>query len=193
VIPVDLGLGWLSDLMRWISQIFPRTVHVDATQEGVMFTLGNVRRIGPGLHVYWPPIQRPIVHPVKRDTLPLKPQTLPYGGDKPIGITIAVTVVYTISDIVKALVDTFDLTATISDRAQAGVVDACVGKSIQQLAEGYQRINAKLTSKIKKALAPFGVAVEAAFMSDFHLTHMYRVHGHAPVVSQVQYEEESDG
>lgn len=174
---MDIGLGWLSDLLRWASKIFPRGLHVDATQEGVMLTLGRAKRIRPGFRLYWPPIQRPMVHPVKRDTLNLEPQTLPGSTSEPIGITISVTVVYTISDIMKALVDTYDFMSTIKDRAQAGVIEACVSKSIQELTEKHQKINASLTRKIRAALAPFGVAVEAAFMSDFHLTNMHRIHG----------------
>lgn len=174
---MDIGLGWLSDLLRWASKIFPRGLHVDATQEGVMFTLGKAKPIGPGFLLYWPPIQRPIVHPVKRDTLNLEPQTLPGSEDDPIGITISVTVVYTITDIMKALVDTYDFMSTIKDRAQAGVIEACVGKTIKELTEKHQKINAALTKKIRTALEPFGVNVETTFMSDFHLTNMHRIHG----------------
>jgi regulator of protease activity HflC (stomatin/prohibitin superfamily) len=142
-----------------------------------MFTLSRAKRIGPGFHLYWPPIQRPVVHPVKRDTIDLDPQTLPYGGDLPLGITISVTVVYTINDIMKALVETYDFMSTIKDRAQAGVIEACVGKGINDLSMKHQRVNSQLTKKIHKALEPFGVDVEVAFMSDFHLTNMHRVHG----------------
>lgn len=174
---MDIGLGWLSDFVRWMSRVFPRAIHVDATQEGVMFTLSRARRIGPGLHFYWPPIQRPMIHPVKRDTINLEPQTLPYGENLPIGITISVTVVYTISDIMKALVETYNFISTITDRAQAGVIEACVGKSIKDLTANHQRINSAITRKTRKTLEPFGVNVEVAFMSDFHLTNMHRVHG----------------
>jgi regulator of protease activity HflC (stomatin/prohibitin superfamily) len=174
---MDIGLGWLSDLMRWASRIFPRGLHVDKTQEGVMFTLGRAKPIGPGFHLYWPPIQRPMVHPVKRDTLNLEPQTLPYGSTDPIGLTISVTVVYTICDIEKALIETYDFMETIKDRAQAGVIEACIGKTIDELMRRHQGINSAITKKIRKALEPFGVDVEVAFMSDFHLTSMFRVHG----------------
>jgi len=157
-------------------------MHVDATQEGVMFTLSRAKRIGPGLHFYWPPIQRPVVHPVKRDTLNLAPQTLPYGGTLPLGITISVTVVYTISDIMKALVETYDFVATVRDRAQAGVIQAVIGKNIEQLMQKHQRINNLITKKIRADLKEFGVEVETAFMSDFYLTNMYRVIGSTAVV-----------
>lgn len=142
-----------------------------------MLTLGRGKRIGPGLHFYWPPIQRPIVHPVKRDTLNLPPQTLPYSSTQPIGLTISVTVVYTIFDIERALIDTYDFAQTIKDRAQAGVIEACINKTIDDLRQHHRRINNSLTKKIREALEPFGVAVETAFMSDFHLTAMYRFHG----------------
>jgi regulator of protease activity HflC (stomatin/prohibitin superfamily) len=189
---VDIGLGWLSDLMRWASKIFPRGIHVDATQEGVMFTLSKAKRVGPGFWLYWPPIQRPMVHPVKRDTLNLEPQTLPGSESQPIGITISVTVVYTIADIMKALVETYDFNTTIRDRAQASVIEACVNKSIKELVERHQKINASLTKKIHKALEPFGVDVEVAFMSDFHLTNMHRIHGGTTVVPMESTASEED-
>jgi len=187
---MDVGLGWLSDFMRWASKVFPRGLHVDATQEGVMLTLSRAKRIGPGFHLYWPPIQRPLVHPVKRDTIDLSPQTIPAGTAQPLGITISVTVVYTIGDIMKALVDTYNFAATIKDRAQAGVIEACVGKSIQELTDKYQRINSVITRKIRAALEPFGVVVETAFMSDFHLTHVYRVHGESVAYYPMQSQDE---
>lgn len=179
---MDIGLGWLSDFIRWVSRIFPRGLHVDATQEGVMLTLSRAKRIRPGFTLYWPPIQRPMVHPVKRQTLVLEPQTLPHVSDKPHGITIAVTIVYTISDIMKALVDTYDFEETIRDRAQACVVDACVDKTIKELVARRQRINNSLTKRMQGALATFGVTVETAFLREFHLTDMHRVHGSAAIL-----------
>lgn len=157
-----------------------------------MLTLGRAKRIRPGFRLYWPPIQRPMVHPVKRDTIDLDPQTLPYGTDQPIGITISVTVVYTISDIMKALVETYNFLSTIKDRAQGAVIEACVGKSIGDLTAKHQKINAALTRKMKKALEPYGVDVEEAFMSDFHLTNMHRVHGGMTVLPMAAAETEEE-
>jgi len=157
-----------------------------------MFTLSRVKRIRPGLHFYWPPIQRPMVHPVNRDTIDLDPQTLPHGSNHPIGITISVTVVYTINDIMKALVETFNFPSTIKDRAQAGVIEACVGKTIQDLTDRHQRINNAIMRKIRKSLEPFGVNVEDAFMSDFHLTNMHRVHGGMTVLPMAAAEKEEE-
>jgi len=134
-----------------------------------------------------------MIHPVKRDTISLEPQTLPGSDTKPLGITIAVIVVYTIDDIMKALVETRDFETTIVDRAQAGVIEACVGKTLEELTIRHQRVNAALTRKIRKALAPFGVNVEEAFMSDFHLTNMHRIHGGTtvmPVAAEPEEEEE---
>lgn len=179
--------------MRWVSQAFPRGLHVDATQGCVMLTLGRAKQIRPGFRFYWPPIQRPIVHPIKRDTLKLAPQTLPCEGDKPVGITISVTVVYTIADVMKALVETYDFTATVTDRAQACVIESCVGKPIDMLVRKHQHINSSLTKKIRKALEPYGVSVEHAFMSDFHITNMHRVYGSTTVLPiDSGYEEVSD-
>lgn len=177
---MDLGLGWLSDLMRNVAKVLPRIVHVDATQEGVMFVLGQTYRLCPGVHVYWPICMKPQIHPVKRDTLHLEPQTLPYSKDCPLGLTINVTVVYTITDIVKALVDTYDFIATIRDRAQAGVISAILGKTIDELTTNHLKINHAITKKIRKDLEVFGVHVETAFMSDFHLTYMHRILGNSP-------------
>jgi len=186
---MDIGLGWLSDLLRWASRIFPRGLHVDKTQEGVMLTLGRAKRLRPGFHLYWPPIQRPIVHPVVRDTLNLEAQTLPHDSTLPLGITISVTVVFRIKDIIKAMVETYDFETTIRDRAQEGVIQAIVGKTMQDLVRRHQRINHMITNKIRKDLEPFGVDVEVAFMSDFHLTNMHRVIGSTQIIPLPQNEE----
>jgi len=189
---VDIGLGWLSDFVRWVSRIFPRGLHVDATQEGVMLTLSRAKRIRPGFHIYWPPIQRPMVHPVKRDSFEVGVQTLPHRSERPIGICISVTVVYTIGDIMKALVDTYNFPSTIKDRAQGAVIGACIGKTITELADNHQKINAALTRRMRKALDKYGVEVEEAFMSDFHLSNMHRVHGGTTVLPMDAAEEEEE-
>lgn len=147
-----------------------------------MFWFRHAYRLGPGVHWYWPPVMRPMVHPVKRDTLNLAPQSLPFSGELPVGITISVTVVYTITDIMKALVDTFDFTATIRDRAQAGVIRSVIGKSVDELVRRHQRVNNAITKRIRTDLEPFGVHVEVAFMSDFHLTSMHRVIGSTTIL-----------
>ena len=98
------------------------------------------------------------------------------------GITISVTVVYTISDIMKALVETYDFVATVRDRAQAGVIQAVIGKDVAELTKKHQKINGAITRKIRKDLREFGVEVEVAFMSDFYLTNMYRVIGSTAVL-----------
>jgi len=158
-----------------------------------MLTLGSAKRLRPGFHCYWPPIQRPIVHPVVRDTLNLEAQTLPHDSTLPLGVTISVTVVFRISDIIKAMVETYDFESTIRDRAQAGVIQVVVGKTIQDLVRRHQRVNNMITKKIREDLEPFGVDVEVAFMSDFHLTNMHRVIGstaYLPIPTAEETEEE---
>jgi len=154
---------------------------------GVMFTLGRVKAIGPGFHLYWPPIQRPVVHPVIRDTINLEAQTLPHDTKEAIGLTISVTVVFTIDDIVKALAHTYDFNVTIRDRAQEGVVESVIGKDVETLIRKFRSINNSLTKKIREDLEPFGVNVERAFMSDFHLTNMHRVIGSTAVMPLHEY------
>jgi regulator of protease activity HflC (stomatin/prohibitin superfamily) len=174
---MDIGLSWLSDLMRACGRNLPTLVHVDRTCEGVMFAFGWYYRLRPGVYCYWPLIMRPVVRPVVRDTIDLPPVTVPYSSGNPVGVSVSVTVVYHITDIVKALVDTYEFTNTIRDRAMACVVPFVVGRTVDELIHRYKRINHQITKKLQEDLAMFGVGVEEAFMRDFPLAHMYRILG----------------
>jgi membrane protease subunit (stomatin/prohibitin family) len=90
--------------------------------------------------------------------------------------------VYTISDIKKALVDTYDLMSTVTDRAQAGVIQAIIGKDIHELVQQHQHINNEIAKKVRADLKKFGVEVETAFMSSYHLSNTHLIIGSASVL-----------
>lgn len=189
---MDFGLSWLSDLMRAIGRNLPTLVHVDRTCEGVMFALGWYYRLKPGVYFYWPLIMRPIVHPVVRDTIDLPPVTVPFASEHPVGVSVAVTVVYHIDDIEKALVETYDFTNTIRDRAMACVVPYVVGHTAAELIKRFRRINHMITKRLRLDLQRFGVVVEEAFMRDFPVAHMYRIIGDQSTVPVPTYAKPTD-
>lgn len=166
------SLSWLSDLIYTISYIFPRLTLVDATHEGVLFTRGNATAVKPGLVWYWPVWSEIMTYPVKRQTIDLFTQTLVTQDRHQ--IIVATSVVFEITDIYKALVDTYDLEDTIRDTAQGAVKNVIMTQSFNSLHDNSEEIDETLTEQIKSDLEPYGIEVIKAFLTDFSDTLVLR-------------------
>jgi regulator of protease activity HflC (stomatin/prohibitin superfamily) len=159
------AFDWLSQFIETLSKLFPRLKHILATEEAVCFKRGTARKLGPGMHWYWPVWSTISEYPVKRQSLNLHPQTLMTKDAET--VVAAVTVVYQISDILKALVDTFDLNDTIGDMAQWGVKRIITSMSFDEIRDEKTTVDRRLTFAIRSALHPFGIQVIRSFLFDF--------------------------
>jgi len=172
---MDGALAWISHFMETISLVFPRIVHIHATHKGVMFTRSKAKPINPGLHLYWPVWSKPEIYPVRRQTINLTPQTL-VTKDR-VTVIASVTVVYEITDIEKALVETYDLQDTISDVAQIGVKQVLTVRTFDEVQIDQRAVDKSLTGCIRRQLSPYGISVRRAFLSDFAISRVFRIVG----------------
>jgi regulator of protease activity HflC (stomatin/prohibitin superfamily) len=172
------GFGWLDDLVRGLLQLVPRPLLVKATHAGVMFTRSRARRIGPGLHWYWPVWSEALTYPVKRQSLNLPPQTLLLKDGETVVVSVAV--VYDIDDVYRALVETYELLDTIRDVAQAAVKQVLLGKTLAALRDEQQGLDTELTRRARSLLHPYGIRVIRAYVTDLAKTRVYRVFGATP-------------
>lgn len=159
------AFSWLSSLIETFSKVIPRLVHVLKTHEAVCFRRGAAARLKPGMHIYWPVWSAVQEFPIKRQTLNLWTQTLLTKDART--VVAAATVVFEIEDILKALVETYDLQDTIGDMAQSGVKEIIEGKTLLESQVNPGEVDKMLTRAIRSELRPFGIRVVRAFLTDF--------------------------
>ncbi len=158
------AFDWLSHLVESIAKLIPRIKHVLLGWEAVCYRRGQAHKIGPGIHWYWPVWSSIAEYPVKRQTLNLSPQSLMTRDGET--VIAAATVVYEINDILKAMVDTYDLNDTVADMAQLGVKRIIMSMSFDEI-RADKTVDKQLTFAIRSALYPFGIRVIRSFLFDF--------------------------
>lgn len=167
------ALSWLGDLIEWFGMFIPRIIHVKATEEGVMYTRSKYYKLSPGIHIYLPLWSDYYTYPTKRNTLDLPAQILITLDKKTLYIEVAV--VYSISDIVKALVDTYDLEDTIRDVAQGCVKSIIISHTLEDLQEDQDSVDKALTKEIREELKSYGINVRKGFITNISDTKVIRV------------------
>jgi len=167
------ALDWIGKIIEWVGSFIPRLLHIKLTHGGVMFTRAEAKKIGPGMHVYIPFWSSPETYPVTRQTLNMPSQVLTTHDMK--SILIDVAVVYKIGDIYKALVDTYDLEATIRDVSQGTVKESVSSYTFQQINESQNNLDTDITEQIREALESYGIYVIKAFITDFSIVRVFRI------------------
>lgn len=157
---MDAALGWIGELVRAMASVVPRLVLVRKTEQAVKFVRGNAKVVGPGLHVWWPVTTEVDVQPVVRQVMELPPQTLLTTD----GVSVAVggVVIYSITNLYAYLVENYDASESLNEAAQAGIRNAVVSMSLEDLQETRVKLDKKLTRAVGRAVQDFGVDVEAA-------------------------------
>ena len=167
------ALEWVGAIVEWFGKFIPRILHIKATEEGVLYTRASFKKMGPGIHIYLPLWSDYYTFPVKRNTLDLPAQILITLDDKSIYIEVAV--VYSIQDIVKALVETYDLEDTIRDVAQGSVKNIIVSSTFEKLKNEQESIDMSLTEELREELFSYGIDVKKVFITNIATVKVYRV------------------
>lgn len=167
------ALDWIGHIVEWIGSFIPRILHVKLTHKGVMFTKNKVKKIEPGLHVYLPFWSNPDLYPVKRQTINLPAQVLTTKDGK--SVVIDVAVIYEVEDILKALVDTYNLEDTIRDTAQGAVKRVVIAETVDGLQQKQAQIDKLLSKKIRAFLRPYGIKVVKAFVISYSQVKVFRL------------------
>lgn len=162
------AFDWIGQLFQWIGSFFPRVHIVRSTHKGVKFRFGKkVKKINPGICIYWPLVTEIDIWPVARQTHNLAPQCA-VTKDK-VEITITVVVVYKIVNIIKSLTKNWDFNDTITDIAATAVPPVIMQHTyddlILQIAD--ETIQHQLTQAIRAKLLRFGVKVSHVGITDF--------------------------
>lgn len=156
---MDAALGWIGEIFRILGSIFPRLVLIRVTHRGVKFIKSRTRELGPGLHWWWPVTTEVATYPVVRQVLSLDQQVIRTKDHKT--VVADGVLVYSIVDIHKYLVDNYDAEDSITELAQAGLRQAVLSLTLDEIDSGRVKLDHKLTDVANESLAIFGIDVES--------------------------------
>lgn len=163
---MESALGWIGKLAEVIGGLFPRLLILTATHNAVAFVRGwKVKPLYPGLHVYWPTWTVVTQYPVVMQTVNLPQQSLLTKDGKQ--IVVGGMVRFQITDIVKALADTWDIDDVIVDEAQAAIRDVVVQRTVESVQTERTKVNNSLTNCLSRVLSRYGIEVDCARLTDF--------------------------
>ncbi len=153
-------MTWLVEIFDRLLSIVPRIELVCAYECGIKFGRGGrVKRLDPGLHIYWPLMSEVVKHPTARTTMNLPMQTLITKGGP---YAVSAALVYKMTDPVKAYTENYDIDDTIMDVALVAVAEVICEEETDDLG----KIGKSLTTIARRRLKPFGVHVERCSLTD---------------------------
>lgn len=158
------ALDWIGYIAEWIGNFIPRIIHVKKNYEGVIFTRKNASKIGPGIHIYLPLWSSVDLYPIKRQTLNLPSQILT-TKDK-ISVIVDVAIIYSICDIYRAIVNTYELQDTIRDICQESIKFRIMECTFDEVIESQEAIDEALITDISENVFSYGIRIENAFITD---------------------------
>ena len=164
---MDSAFAWIGQIVEWFGKFIPRLAIVRSTHAGVRFRHGSIaKRLGPGLHFYWPIVTEVDIMPVARQTHNLASQSLLTKDGKQ--VVVGGVVVYEIKDIVAALSKNWDISDTINDITMVAITEIITTHELDYLlGHVTDEVQAKLSQVTRKKLKPFGIRVYRAALTDF--------------------------
>lgn len=178
---------WLSDLVKWFAQFFPRWVIIDTTKAGVKWVWGkHVIKLGPGWHIYWPFSTQFQMYPTARQATDLRPQVITTADNKTILVGGFIT--YEITDIEAILARTYDPEETIADITLTAFHTVCCRQTWAELREKQTTgaLDRQIRFYARKFLAPYGVRVLKTSLTDLAPTSVMKLvtqGGGAPLIT----------
>lgn len=168
------AFGWIGQLVEWLGRLIPRILIVRATHAGVKFVYGSrIKRIGPGIHTYWPVVTELSILPTARQTHNLVSQVMLTRDKQP--VVLSGVVIYTITDVVKAVSKNWDISDTISDITMVAIMSVISSMTLDELISKIPED--ELTAATRMRLRRFGVKVNKCTLTDFSMCRVIRLVG----------------
>ena len=188
---MDVALGWLGEIARFIMKLCPHLVIIKTTDEAlkwvngcdeVLLTSRNgcktffprmsnswpfFARKRTGLHWYLPVVTELCVIPVRRQTLNLEDQYLTTKDSKSVGV--GGILVYEVKDTRVLLTSCEDYEDAIKDISLAVIKRVVTTKDFQWFVDNPHDADKLLTRSIRAELNSFGIRTKRCTLSDFCL------------------------
>lgn len=164
---MEAAFAWVGYLVDWIGAWIPRMKIVRSTHAGVRFKRGrDPQKIEPGLCWYWPMTTEVEIIPVARQTHNLPTQSLITKDGKK--VIVSGVVVYAVKDVVAAIANNWDVSATINDITMCAVTHVITKRTHQDVLENLTgKVQSDLTKETRKKLAAYGIRVFRTAVTDY--------------------------
>jgi len=181
---MSIGLDWINDVAEWFGSLIPEWDLLQSNEAGVKFLPGGkVKVIEPGIYWFWPVT-------TNIETIDTKRQTLTFGQRLTTkdGVTVQcnTVIVFTINDVRKALVDTYDFEDTIGEAAQKLTVKPIMSRTFEQICADMADSNDmrnEVTRAARTLLSDYGVEVLDGYVCDFTETRVFSHEGNGLAIA----------
>ena len=176
-----MNFSWLSEIFNGLLSFIPRPVIIRATQGGVAWRFGyKIRTLKPGWRWIWPLITEYEVILVSKQVSAIESQALCTQDKR--SVACSAVVIFTITDIVKAIGERHgELEALIESATASAVMEVITQHSLDTiLSEITTNIEEVLTQNVRKRLRSLGVYVHRCFMSEFAPCKLFKILGQKP-------------
>ena len=163
-------MEWIGELAKWLSRFFPRIIHLECTDIGLFVTRGaKVRVLNPGVWIFWPLWTTLYRRPANVQTVTMPTQALVTIDGKRVvtGGMIRYKFDRCEEAVRKALVDTEDVEAAITDESLGVFCSYITSLSFDKLCLERAAINRSLTGRLDTVFSCYGVTVLRAQLTDF--------------------------
>ena len=184
-----------NDIMRWFERFLPPGALLENTEGGVIFKHGTEPRLlTPGrIYWWWPIVSNVYTIDTKRQTLTIT-QRLTTKDE--VTVMITTVIVYTINDVLLALVETRDHDDTVKEVGEKLVVKPVTSRdfndTLKRLSESND-MNNEVKRIARSTLSEFGVNVVDGFVSNFAVTEVFSHDGGGVVFGGSGSNEEEEG
>lgn len=183
---------WIGELARWLGRLFPRVVHLECINIGVLIKRGvRVKVLSPGLWLYWPIWTSFYCRSANIQTADLPTQALTTLDHKVVVVGGMLRYEFDRSEeaVHKALVGTDDVEAALIDEALAVFCAHITSLPMEKLQQERSAVNRSLTGKLSTVLSAYGVNVLRAQLTDFSPCMTLNHVGVLPRRPSVEYDE----
>jgi len=186
------AFNFINDIAQWFADLLPQWELLEPTMGGVKFKPGaKIEKLKPG-HIYW---YWPVT--TKVETIPIKRRTLTFGQRLTtrdgVSVQCNTVIVFTVTDVIKAIVETTDFDDTIVEIAQKVTVKPIMSRKFDKIIEDMASSNEmrnEVTSSSRTNLRDYGVTVLDGYVCDFTKTRVISIDGDGVLFN---HEEEEDG
>lgn len=187
---MSIGLDWLNDVAEWLGNLIPRWALLQIDEGGVKYLPGGrVKVLLPGIYWWWPVTTNVVTIDIRRQTLTFG-QRLTTKDD--VTVQCNTVIVFTVDDVVKAIVDTTDFEDTIGEVAQKLTMKPVMSREFRAVCDDIADNNEmrnEVTRGAKKLLSDYGVNVLDGYVCDFTRTRVFSHEGDGMAIATEEDDE----
>jgi len=184
------AFDFINDIMRWFERFVPHWALLDPTDGGVKFTHKKepVLLIPGEIYWWWPVVSNRYTIETKRQTMTIT-QRLTTKDE--VTVMVTTVIVFTVDDVMKALVETRDFEDTIAEIGEKLIVKPITSRDFTETLRSISDSN-DLNNEVKRiarsTLGEFGVNVVDGYVSNFAVTEVFSHDGDGVVFASGEEE-----